>query len=289
MTKSAKRFFIDAAGAYRLLNQGYNILEAGNHSRKPHADHLPGAQYLNTNDIESEENGWNILSAEECEQVFMAKGISKDARLLIYSASLSAACRVAFVAYWLGISEIKILEDGLTSWRNLDYPLEKAWSSSQKVNSFGGSVPGRPRILISTSENLLAARRNNPELVLASVRSLEEHQGTTSSYTYIEHAGEPAGAVWAKASCGKDDVADLLTSKQKIKPLAEIAQAWQANGLTGEKEVVFYCGTGWRAAVAFFVAKELGWSKVRLFDGGWYDWSRQHAADPEKFPLKKRL
>ncbi len=40
MTKSAKRFFIDAAGAYRLLNQGYNILEAGNYSRKPHADHL---------------------------------------------------------------------------------------------------------------------------------------------------------------------------------------------------------------------------------------------------------
>lgn len=287
MTKPPKRFFIDAAGAYCLLNQGYYILEVGSHPRKPHADHLPDAQYLSTNEIESEENGWNILSPEKCEQVFTAKGITKHTRMLIYSASLSAACRVAFVAYWLGVSEIKILEDGLTSWRALEYPLQTTWSLSEKVDSFGRKVPGRPMILISTSEDLLTARRSNPELVLASVRSLEEHQGATSSYTYIEHAGEPVGAVWAKASCGKDNVTDLLTSGQKIKPLAEIAQVWKANGITGEKDVVFYCGTGWRASVAFFIAKELGWQKVRLFDGGWYDWSRQHAANPKKFPLKE--
>ncbi len=289
MTKSANSFFIDAPGAYQLLNQGYNILEVGNQPKKEQVDHLPRAQFLNTNEIESEKNGWNILSPEDCKQAFMAKGISKNSKLLIYSVSLSAACRAAFVAYWLGISEIKILEDGLTSWRALDYPLEKTWSSAEKVSSFGRHVPGRSAILISTSEDLLSAKQNNPELVLASVRSLEEYQGTTSNYMYIPQAGEPFGAVWAKASCGKDDVADLLTLEQKIKPLAEIGQAWKTNGITDGKEVVFYCGTGWRASVAFFIAKELGWQKVRLFDGGWYDWSQKHAANPEKFPLKKTL
>ncbi|MGG5315892.1 sulfurtransferase [Enterococcus sp. AZ072] len=286
ITKSDTHFFTDANVAYQLLQMGYQALEVGSHSRIAGLDHLPGSYYLNTNEIESEENGWNILSAEFCMRVLSDKGITSSTSLLIYSSSLSAACRIAFIAYWLGLTDIKILEDGLASWQKLNYPLESDWTSCEKASSFGLHDPKRSEILISTSEDLLKAQKDNPELVLASVRSLTEYQGTTSCYAYIEQAGEPAGAVWAKASCGKNDVADLLTLEKKIKPLVDIAKAWKANGITREKEVVFYCGTGWRASVAFFIAKELGWQKVRLFDGGWYDWSQKHVENPKKFPLK---
>nr|WP_242703954.1 rhodanese-like domain-containing protein [Enterococcus sp. 669A] len=270
-----------------MLSQGYKVLAVGNQQEFTfQQSHLPGAIYFDTNEIESEENGWNILPAQQCQQVFIKKGITVDTPVLIYSSNLNAACRVAFVAYWLGINQIKILEDGLRSWV---YPLEQGTVEVEKAEDFGTRIPRRPEILISTSEDLLQAKSRNPELILASVRSREEYSGATSNYSYIEQAGEPEGAIFTPASCGKDDVADLLTADHRLKPLSEIDQAWQTAGLNPEKEIVFYCGTGWRASTAFFVAKELGWSQIRLFDGGWYDWSKKHNQNPKKFPLKKTL
>jgi rhodanese-related sulfurtransferase len=36
---------------------------------------------------------------------------------------------------------------------------------------------------------------------------------------------------------------------------------------------VFYCGTGWRASLAFFYAWLMGWEQIAVFDGGWFEWS----------------
>ncbi|MGM0213123.1 sulfurtransferase [Enterococcus sp. AZ109] len=283
-----KHFFVDAATAYHLLLSGYKALAVGNQQTSTYEQlHLAGAIYMDTNEIEAEATGWNILSADKCRRVFAAKGVTINTPLLIYSDNLSAACRVAFVAYWLGISRMKILEDGLLSWQANGFPLDEGASGFEKAQDGQWKGPERTEVLLSTSEDLLAAKVRNPELVLASVRSWAEYSGMTSSYSYIEQAGEPGGAVFAPASCGKDEVADLLTIDQRLKPLPEIAQTWQKAGIIPEKEIVFYCGTGWRASTAFFVAKELGWTKVRLFDGGGYDWSKKHSKNPQKFPIKK--
>jgi hypothetical protein len=41
--------------------------------------------------------------------------------------------------------------------------------------------------------------------------------------------------------------------------------------------LVFYCGTGWRASLAFWYALELGLGEcASVYDGGWWEWS----ADP---------
>ncbi|WP_227625940.1 rhodanese-like domain-containing protein [Geofilum rubicundum] len=40
--------------------------------------------------------------------------------------------------------------------------------------------------------------------------------------------------------------------------------------------MAFYCGTGWRGSEAWFNAWLMGWPKVSVYDGGWFEWS----ADP---------
>ncbi|MEJ2247847.1 MAG: rhodanese-like domain-containing protein, partial [Acidobacteriota bacterium] len=35
----------------------------------------------------------------------------------------------------------------------------------------------------------------------------------------------------------------------------------------------FYCGTGWRASEAFFYAYLMGWERISVYDGGWFEWS----------------
>jgi thiosulfate/3-mercaptopyruvate sulfurtransferase len=57
----------------------------------------------------------------------------------------------------------------------------------------------------------------------------------------------------------------------------EIEAHWRESGITSDKRVVFYCGTGWRASEAFFYAYLMGWKKVAVYDGGWFEWSRDEA------------
>ena len=59
-----------------------------------------------------------------------------------------------------------------------------------------------------------------------------------------------------------------------LKNLEEIEKLWNESGITSEKKVVFYCGTGWRASEAFFIAHLLGWQNISVYDGGWMEWSQ---------------
>lgn len=61
---------------------------------------------------------------------------------------------------------------------------------------------------------------------------------------------------------------------------------WKEQGISGDKTVIFYCGTAWRASLAFFIAKDLGWQKVKLFDGSWLKWYQAHLNNPEKYPIQ---
>jgi thiosulfate/3-mercaptopyruvate sulfurtransferase len=57
----------------------------------------------------------------------------------------------------------------------------------------------------------------------------------------------------------------------------EIEVFWRDVGITPDKRVAFYCGTGWRASETFFYAHLMGWPSVSVYDGGWYEWSRDES------------
>jgi thiosulfate/3-mercaptopyruvate sulfurtransferase len=60
-------------------------------------------------------------------------------------------------------------------------------------------------------------------------------------------------------------------------PAAEIAALWRAAGIGPEMRIAFYCGTGWRASLAFFYAWLMGWERISVYDGGWFEWSSDPA------------
>ncbi|MEQ7303832.1 sulfurtransferase [Enterococcus avium] len=282
-------FFVDAKWLNKQMkdNDKTVVIEASYGEGKDYKNaHIPGALHIDTMEIETEENNWNILDAETCKDVFLKRGVTKTTPVVVYSSDINAAARVAFVAYWLGVDQVKILDGGLKAWEKADYKVEKGNQDAEAAKDFGAAVPGRPEYLISTSDDLLAAKEKNPDLVLASIRSWKEFTGKTSGYDYIENAGEPEGAVYAKSSKTSADVAQLMNNDGTVKEPTKIFDAWEKWGITPDKEVAFYCGTGWRAATAFFIAKQEGFKDVRLFDGGWYDWDKAHQKDPSKYPVQ---
>jgi thiosulfate/3-mercaptopyruvate sulfurtransferase len=62
-----------------------------------------------------------------------------------------------------------------------------------------------------------------------------------------------------------------------MKPAAEIARVWLEGGIRPDMRIAFYCGTGWRASLAFFYAWLMGWERISVYDGGWYEWSSDPA------------
>ena len=57
----------------------------------------------------------------------------------------------------------------------------------------------------------------------------------------------------------------------------EIEEIWREVGVIPEKHNAFYCGTGWRGSEAWLNAWLMGWPRVSVFDGGWFEWSNDPA------------
>jgi thiosulfate/3-mercaptopyruvate sulfurtransferase len=65
----------------------------------------------------------------------------------------------------------------------------------------------------------------------------------------------------------------------------EIAANWSEAGITPDKHVAFYCGTGWRASETWFYAYLQDWPRISVYDGGWFEWSQ----DPLNNPIEVGL
>lgn len=63
------------------------------------------------------------------------------------------------------------------------------------------------------------------------------------------------------------------TAQGLMKPASAIRQLWQSQGIGPDAHVAFYCGTGWRASLAFFYAWLMGWDDISVYDGGWLEWT----------------
>jgi thiosulfate/3-mercaptopyruvate sulfurtransferase len=58
------------------------------------------------------------------------------------------------------------------------------------------------------------------------------------------------------------------------KPVAEIKKMFEEKGVTSDKSIYEYCHSGDRAAHAYVTLKHLlGYTNVKLYDGGWTEWS----------------
>ena len=119
------------------------------------------------------------------------------------------------------------------------------------------------------AKEILAAADKN----LVSVRSWSEYIGKVSGYNYITKKGRIPGSVFG--NCGSDayHMENYRNLDHTMREYHEIEALWDQAGITPDKHNAFYCGTGWRGSEAFFNAWLMGWPRVSVYDGGWFEWS----------------
>jgi thiosulfate/3-mercaptopyruvate sulfurtransferase len=258
--------------------------------------HLPGALYLDTNQLEDSLNLWNRRTPEELEATLLSLGIRHDTTVILYGrdtvgdpnekwpgrrAGQIAATRAAAILIYAGVADVRLLDGGYDLWVTAGYPLETEIRTAVPVSSFGVTIPQRPDLIVDLPEakQILADRAG---AALVSVRTWREHIGKTSGYNYIEPRGRIEGDIWG--NCGSDayHMQHYRNVDNTMRPYPEIAANWHEAGITADKWVAFYCGTGWRASETWFYAYLMGWTRIAVYDGGWFEWSK----DPSNNPIE---
>jgi molybdopterin synthase sulfurtransferase len=252
-----------------LLEVGYGALALFEQA------HIPGAAYLDTGDIEQGPL-WLKVPDEQLLALLLAYGIRHDSTVILYGRNNLAAARVAHLLLYAGVRDVRLLDGGFTAWLASGRACAAGPPPTLAgVADFGAAFPVHPEYLTDTAgASTLLAQRDG---VLASIRTEAEHLGLMSGYSYIAARGDIPGARWSRS--GNDGDINSLSACQHadgtMKPAASIEQQWQADGITRGQQVAFYCGTGWRASMAFYYAWLMGWPRISVYDGGWFAWSSE--------------
>ncbi len=236
---------------------------------KEYKTHIKGAYHFNTDWIE---NGpvWNLSKPEVIEKNLLKAGITKDKMVVLYSQNQMAALRVFWALKWAGVEDVRFLNGGLYAWQEANLPTENTINTPKIEKKFGIKIPANPQLNISMPNDVIALQKKGLKLV--SNRAWREFNGEISGYTYIKRIGEPKGAIWGLAGHTSADIADFYDPDGTLRNPNEIASLWQNLNINKNDKIAFYCGTGWRGAVSWFITELLGWKHTYLYDGGWNAW-----------------
>lgn len=247
--------------------------------------HIPGAIDMDTLALESPDT-WNKRSPEELKEAFENHGITSDTTVILYGKFMFpnsddnfpgsatghlGAIRTAMIMIYAGVKDVRVLNGGFQSWIDAEYEIENDDVEKKKVGNFGVQIPAKPEIIVSIDKAKEMIIAKDADIVC--VRSWLEYIGEISGYNYIEKKGRIPGAIFC--NCGSDayHMENYRNIDHTIKEASEVKKIWFNLGITPDKHLAFYCGTGWRGSEAFFSAWLMGWPRVSVFDGGWFEWS----------------
>lgn len=267
-------------------NSKFQIVHAHYRNRDAYlSGHIPGAIDMDTLALESPET-WNRRSPQELKEALEGHGITSDTTVVLYgkfmfpdnddefpgsAAGHIGAIRNAFIMMYAGVKDVRVLNGGFQSWKDAGYEIATDDVAKQPVADFGAEIPARPSLAVDVPEAKEMIATNDAELVC--VRSYPELIGEVSGYNYIEKKGRIPGAIFA--DCGSDayHMENYRNLDHTTREFHETAAIWKKQGITPDKHLAFYCGTGWRGSEAWFNAWLMGWPKVSVYDGGWFEWS----------------
>ncbi|MFN8542110.1 MAG: sulfurtransferase [Thermomicrobiales bacterium] len=258
-----ERFLVDVA--WLQANQGdprLRIIDA----RAPQeyaAGHIPGAVNVPFGTLGTQNTDPNGVADFNARQVaaFRAAGISNDTLVVSYENFAGAtAARGVWVLDYYGHDNAKLLDGGLQGWV-----------------AAGGEVTTTPTIVapgtfeptihperVATYQDILD-RLDRDDVVILDTRRITEHLGTEFS---TARGGTIPGAVHLQWSSNVD-------KEGTVRAADELRALFAQHGITPDKEIVPFCGGGYRSSHTYLILKMLGYPNVRNYLGSWGEWGNR--------------
>jgi thiosulfate/3-mercaptopyruvate sulfurtransferase len=240
--------------------------------------HIPGSVFLGIGDLMGAIGNGSAAPDKAAFEALMGKlGISNDTYVII--SGVNATNPFTTGAFWLmkyhGHKKVSYLNGGLSKWKSEGRPVTDkptpAGAATYKVSAADSSI-------FTTADHVLASI-GNPKVAIVDVRSADEYAGKANP-TNIKRVGHIPGAI------NMDFASTNLNSDGTFKSLSDLKAAYEAKGVTSDKEVITYCIGGLRAANTHFVLKYLlNYPNVKDYIGSWDEWGGR--LDESKYPVEK--
>jgi thiosulfate/3-mercaptopyruvate sulfurtransferase len=172
-----------------------------------------------------------------------------------------------------GHKNVSYLNGGLAKWT-----AEKRPVTGDAAKVALAKYKTAPDESIRAESGYVAQNLKNPKVAIVDVRAADEYSGTNNEMRN-KRTGHMPGAVNLPFDTTN------LNNDGTFKSAAALKAAYEAKGITKDKEIIVYCEGGVRAAHTYFTLKHiLGYPKVRNYVGSWGEWSK---LDPAKHPAEK--
>ncbi len=262
-----------------ILETSWGVLSA---AKDYNRGHVPGALHLDTDEFENGYPRWHLKPLTKLQQVIGRYGITPETTVIVYSQQTIAAARIWWVLNYAGVKDVRIFNGGYAAWQAAGFAGETA---QQQATTAPFSAPPRDEWLATT--DYVRGRFDNGSVWLADARSLAEYRGEASGYDYLALRGRIPGALHIGDA---DDKARLYQDPDgTLRSFTEIEACWAEAGIKPaaggdrfEREVIFYCGSGWRSSLTFLYAYLLGYGNIRNYSDSWSGWSTAYAQDADE-------
>jgi thiosulfate/3-mercaptopyruvate sulfurtransferase len=190
-------------------------------------------------------------------------GVTGEERLVLYDGGdCIGACSSYQLAQLAGHPAVAVLAGGLKSWNgDLEQGAVELEKNRSELEPSFEAVP--------TVEEL-ARRLEDPELTILDVRRADEFSGK-GGYPCDPRQGHIPGARHLEAG-------ELFAAPGMPRPPEEIRALV---GLSEGAEIVAYCHSGSRSALAAMALRSAGY-RARNYTGSWHEWSRH-----DELPLER--
>lgn len=246
------------------------ILEVRYHPHRYHTiGHIPGAvQVQRFKDLgDNTASPLMMFPAQDAFQATLRRwGVNDDSQIIIYDDSRSAlASRLYFLLdlYGYDMTRVKVLNGSVLAWQAFNE------LSQEPAHPKPGTVTikaANPDLFVEWTEvyDRFVARRDE-QVRLLDARPVPFYTGETLSHAV--RGGHIPGATNIVSLDGTHG------ETQTWKTAEELTELYK--DLPKDKTIIAYCHDGFRMSLAYMQLKSIGYTDVRLYNGGWGHWGNR--------------
>ena len=244
----------------------HDLMDLGKGERLYREGHIAGAHFAHLDiDLSGEKSGTNgrhPLPSPAAFGAFLARhGVTASSKIIAYDdAGGPYAARLWWLARWIGLGNVALLDGGLPAWIAAGLPLSRAVPVPRPAALRAQANP----LMVWSAAEVQARMHDKAAMTLIDARAPERYRGDVEPIDPI--GGHIPGA---RNRFFKDN----LHADSTMRAPEEIRLAFHALApeLNPDK-VVHQCGSGVTACANLFAMEYAGLRGSKLYAGSWSEW-----------------
>jgi thiosulfate/3-mercaptopyruvate sulfurtransferase len=232
------------------------------------AAHLPGAIYLHLDrDLSSPITATSGRHPLPDPHRFAARlaelGVDANTQIVAYDQGNAAyAARTWWLARWIGLRNVAVLDGGFAAWRAAGLPLEQTPPAPRPAGSLAVAIDAHAWVSTADVDEL----RRRPGNLLVDARAAERFAGRNETIDPV--AGHVPGARNHPFLANLDATGKFLPAHALRERFGTLLGSLPASSL------VSMCGSGVTACHNLLALEHAGLAGARLYAGSWSEWIR---------------